>query len=218
MSKMVTGANQDINHNGKVFHVQTEDRGEESGIIETLVYTGGEILHSRRSTYGDEMKAGGYDAKRVAELLERQHRRIVLEIRQGRFDPPGTAPQPFAFASSGKTLDQVILDYLSAESQREQVEIEVKSCSDLVAGAPGEMLLLLRTSLSRNPISGAQISGKLISTSHKPKVLFTSQSDPEGRALLQFQLPALSDGTAALIVQVNGDAGSSEMKFLVKRR
>ena len=102
MSKMVTGANQDINHNGKVFHVQTEDRGEESGIIETLVYTGGEILHSRRSTYMDEMKANGYDAKHVATLLERQHRRIVLEIRQGRFDPPGTAPQPFAFATSGK--------------------------------------------------------------------------------------------------------------------
>ncbi len=218
MSKMVTGANQDINHNGKVFHVQTEDRGEESGIIETLVYTGGEILHSRRSTYMDEMKATGYDAKNVATLLERQHRRIVLEIRQGRFDPPGTAPQPFAFATSGKSLDQVIMDYLSAESQHEQVEIEVVKCSDLVAGGPGEMLLQLRTSLSRNPIPGAQVSGKLISTSHKPKVLFTSQSDPEGKVVLQFQLPALAEGTAALIVQVNGDAGSNEMKFLVKKR
>jgi hypothetical protein len=36
--------------------------------------------------------------------------------------------------------------------------------------------------------------------------------------MLQIHLPALAEGTAALVVQVNGDAGSNEMKFLVKKR
>ena len=218
MSKMVTGVNQDINHNGKVFHVQTEDRGEESCLIETLVYTGGEILHSRRSNYKEEKEATGYNPKRVSELLERQHRRLVLEIRQGKFDPAGAAPQPFAFVNSAKTLDQVIMDYLAAEATREQVTIEVLKCGQLVAGEPAELLLLLRTSLSQNPIPGAQVSGKVISTAGKPKVIFTGQSDPEGRVRLDFTLPEISEGNAALIVQVNGDAGSSEMKFLIKKR
>ncbi len=218
MPKLVTGVNQDINHNGKVFHVQTEDRGEESCLLETLVYTGGEILHSRRSNYRDEIAATGYDPKKVSELLDKQHRRVVLDIRQGKFDPPGSASQPFTFAAGGKTLDQVILDYLAAESQREQVEIEVLKCGQLVGGQPAEMLLLLRTSLSQNPIAGAQVTGKLISTAGKPKILFNAQSDREGRVNLAFILPAISEGAAALIVQANADTGANEMKFLIKKR
>ena len=50
------------------------------------------------------------------------------------------------------------------------------------------------------------------------RVIFTGQSDPEGRVRLDFTLPEINEGNAALIVQVNGDAGSSEMKFLIKKR
>lgn len=218
MAKLVTGVNQDINHNGKVFHAQTEDRGEESCLIETLVYAGGEILHSRRYNYRDDIAATGYDPKKVSELLDKQHRRVVLDIRQGKFDPPGSRPESFAFAPGGKTLDQVILDYLAAESQKEQVEIEVLRCGQLVGGQPAEMLLLLRTSLSRNPLPNAQVTGKLISTAGKPKILFTTASDPEGRVNLSFEIPAIPEGTAALIVQATAEVGANEMKFLIKKR
>jgi hypothetical protein len=78
--------------------------------------------------------------------------------------------------------------------------------------------LLLRTSLSRNPLPNAQVTGKLISTAGKPKILFTTTSDPEGRVNLSFEIPAIPEGTAALIVQATAEVGANEMKFLIKKR
>src|SRR5262245_21768907 len=39
--RVITGYNTDVKHGGKVFHVQTEDKGAKNPIIETLVYVGG---------------------------------------------------------------------------------------------------------------------------------------------------------------------------------
>jgi len=50
---MVTGFNTDVKHDGRVYHVQTEDKGLQNPIIETLIYMGGEILAARRTSYAD---------------------------------------------------------------------------------------------------------------------------------------------------------------------
>ena len=48
---VITGFNTDIEHDGVVYHVQTEDKGLDSPIILSLVYSGGTILASKRSPY-----------------------------------------------------------------------------------------------------------------------------------------------------------------------
>ena len=53
---MITGFNTDVKHKSKVFHVQTEDKGRNNPKIETLVYMGGEILDSYRTTYESDKK------------------------------------------------------------------------------------------------------------------------------------------------------------------
>ena len=40
----ITGFNTDIEHDGVIYHVQTEDKGLDSPIILSLVYAGGTIL------------------------------------------------------------------------------------------------------------------------------------------------------------------------------
>ncbi len=50
---MITGFNQDVSYKGTVYHVQTEDRGKGNPLIETLIYVGGEIVASRRTSYED---------------------------------------------------------------------------------------------------------------------------------------------------------------------
>ena len=56
---MITGFNTDIKHNEKVYHVQTEDKGVGNPYIESLVYVGGEILASKKTSYAEQLKAGG---------------------------------------------------------------------------------------------------------------------------------------------------------------
>ena len=41
---MITGFNTDVEHDGVVYHVQTEDKGLDSPLILSLVYSGGAIL------------------------------------------------------------------------------------------------------------------------------------------------------------------------------
>jgi hypothetical protein len=82
---MITGFNTDIEHEGTVYHVQTEDKGLESPLILSLVYVGGAILASKRSRY-DDLIEKGFDEKELAERLNRQHKLICAAIRAGRID------------------------------------------------------------------------------------------------------------------------------------
>ncbi|HXQ38447.1 MAG TPA: hypothetical protein VN843_30885 [Anaerolineales bacterium] len=82
---MITGFNTDIEHDGVVYHVQTEDKGLDSPIILSLVYAGGTILASKRAPYED-LIAEGFSDEVLAERLKRQHRLICAAIHSGRIN------------------------------------------------------------------------------------------------------------------------------------
>jgi hypothetical protein len=82
---VITGFNTDIEHDGVTYHVQTEDKGLDSPIILSLVYSGGTILASKRSPYED-LIAEGFSDEVLAERLKRQHRLICAAIHSGRID------------------------------------------------------------------------------------------------------------------------------------
>jgi hypothetical protein len=82
---VITGFNTDIEHDGVIYHVQTEDKGLDTPIILSLVYAGGTILASKRSPYED-LIAEGFSDEALAERLKRQHRLICAAIHSGRIN------------------------------------------------------------------------------------------------------------------------------------
>lgn len=82
---VITGFNTDIEYEGVVYHVQTEDKGLDSPLILSLVYSGGAILASKRSPYED-LIASGFDEEALAQRLKRQHRLICAAINAGRLE------------------------------------------------------------------------------------------------------------------------------------
>jgi hypothetical protein len=82
---VITGYNTDVEHDGVVYHVQTEDKGLDSPLILSLVYAGGAILASKRSRY-DDLIASGFSDEALAERLKRQHRLICAAIHAGRIE------------------------------------------------------------------------------------------------------------------------------------
>lgn len=82
---MITGFNTDIEHDGVVYHVQTEDKGLDTPIILSLVYSGGAILASKRAPYQD-LIASGFSDEALSERLKRQHKLICAAIHSGRID------------------------------------------------------------------------------------------------------------------------------------
>ena len=118
---MITGFNTDIEHDGVIYHVQTEDKGLDSPIILSLVYAGGTILASKRSRYED-LIAEGFSDEVLAERLKRQHRLICAAIHSGRIDDlkkmsgrPKSAPV---------TPEEEVIETIVAEAELETEEIE----------------------------------------------------------------------------------------------
>jgi len=83
---VITGFNTDVEYDGKVYHVQTEDKGVDTPVIVSLVYQGGTILASKRSPYDDLLKDGIVDEKALAERLSKQHKLICAAIKAGRIE------------------------------------------------------------------------------------------------------------------------------------
>ncbi len=90
---MITGYNTDVEHDGVVYHVQTEDKGLDTPLILSLVYVGGAILASKRSLYHD-LIAEGFDEGALADRLQRQHKLICAAIHAGRIEDLKRMSQP----------------------------------------------------------------------------------------------------------------------------
>jgi hypothetical protein len=97
---VITGYNTDVKHRNRVFHIQTEDKGEANPYVESLVYVGGEIVASKRTSYAEVIKRGR-DDHAVQDLMEQQHRTMIAAIQRGRFDgPDGSIQIPEGMSAS----------------------------------------------------------------------------------------------------------------------
>lgn len=84
-TRMITGFNTDVRHEGHVYHVQTEDGGKDNPILESLIYIGGTIVAKKLTPYTDLMN-GEATQERLAALLKRQHQVIIAAIKAGRIE------------------------------------------------------------------------------------------------------------------------------------
>ena len=234
---MITGFNTDIKHNEKVYHVQTEDKGVGNPYIESLVYVGGEILASKKTSYAEQLKTG-VDDKWIGGLMEQQHRTMIAAIKRGRFDQPAdvtkTSPEPRTHTldlplpaatpapppaiDEEKTLDQVIIDYLVSEAESEHLELALLSQIEFFAGTSIELRVAARKSLSQAPIPAAAIEVKVISTIEPPRVIFRGKTAADGSATIRCNIPSFREGTAAVIISAQSPIGNDEVKQLVKRK
>jgi hypothetical protein len=128
--------------------------------------------------------------------------------------PAPEAPRPAA-AGRERTLDQVILEYLTNEADQEQLVLMVEEEQDLVFGRRAVLTLRASSSKSGAPVIGAQVSVRMISTVAEPRVLGTGKTDDQGVLPMSFEIPQLGRGTAALIITAVSTIGRAELKHLL---
>ena len=88
------GFNDNVEHRGRVFHVQTEDSGaRHPHVITHLFADGGRILKTVRTSYAEHVGAEQL-IDVVRDLMKRQHRAMLLALRGGRLDDAIDAPPP----------------------------------------------------------------------------------------------------------------------------
>ena len=234
---MITGYNTDVKHNNRVFHIQTEDKGDVSPHVESLVYVGGQILATRKTSYADLLR-GGRDDKAVQGLMEQQHRTMIAAIQRGRFDGPNgslKAPEGMAgpeesevadapdvagdpTASGDRTLDQVILEYLASELTHDQIDCSFAPVPEFVSGKQTALRMKAVSSLSKQPVPGAAIQIRILSTIARPAVVFQGTTAADGTCPISVAVPSFGEGAAAAVIRVTSPIGSTEFKFPVRRK
>ena len=128
--------------------------------------------------------------------------------------PPSAPPRPAAPVRE-RTLDQVILEYLTNEADQEQLVLLVEEERDMALGRRAALTLRATSSKSGAPVVGAQVSVRMISTVSEPRVLANGRTDDDGILSLAFDIPHPGRGTAALIITAVGSIGRAELKHLL---
>lgn len=131
--------------------------------------------------------------------------------------PPSPASPAAAPSAAGRerTLDQVILEYLTNEADQEQLVLLLEEESNLALGCQAQLVLRTRSSKSGMPVTGAQVSVRMISTTSEPRILAAGRTDDQGLAAMSFEIPVIGRGTAALIIAAVSNIGRAELKHLL---
>lgn len=217
---MLTGFNTDVNHKGRVYHVQTEDKGQDNPIIETLIYSGGEIIEARRVSYQQIIEKKGFQPQLIQKIMEHQHKLALGDIRSGKFSepaPPPPSPMEEMF-DKRKSLDEVILEYLANQTQQENLVLDYDRDRFFYEGEQIALPVKVLTEVSRKPVANAQFIVRVLSTVRPALNIFDGFTNENGEVLARFKIPDFPDGMAALIFQVFYEAQSSEEKVLLMRR
>ena len=188
---MITGFNTDVDFDGRVFHVQTEDKGRENPTIESLVYSRGEIVAARNTRYEDLNQSSDYSEDAVMDRMERQHQLLIREILNGKFGADG--PKPFGHnIITNRRLDEVVSEFLETSYTPEPIRVEWLEESPVVAGSAASIRLQVLLDENGKPAGGAHVELLLVSELSDPLSLFSAATDRQGQVIAEFQLPELA--------------------------
>ena len=233
---MITGYNTDVEHNGVIYHVQTEDKGLQTPVILSLVYTGGAILASKRSAY-DDLIASGFDEKALVERLERQHKLICAAVHAGRIEelkrmaerasasrpvaqpaqqhhervqseePPPETPQ-----AQAPPLERFSI----SEEAEDALAVNLVEDKQMRAGQSVTLKLQVtkQTAGGRAPAAKANITMKVLGSTFQPSSTY-STTDSAGRSAISVTLPTFKTGRAAILIRAEADGEVAELRRII---
>jgi hypothetical protein len=208
---MIFGHNTNVSVGAHKYHVQTEDAGTSSALIDTTVYAGGRVLHRRTNNYLDLLPLNADREKALKLRVDEQHRQVLEEIRTGALCLPSPA-MPAPPASTKSVSSQAAIKSPVPPASLSIVLLNPKTW---LAGK--RVTLQLRvTGPQGHAVSGARITAS-VSGAAEPANFF-AESAATGEARLAFDMPRLSDPTAALLIEAARGPAKTHLRFQLRAR
>jgi hypothetical protein len=208
---MIFGHNTNVSVGAHKYHVQTEDAGASSALIDTTVYAGGRVLHRRTNNYLDLLPLNADSEKALKLRLDEQHRQVLEEIRTGTLHLPAPTPPVPPAPTKTVTSQASAKNATPAESLR----IELLNPKTWLAGKRVTLQLRL-TDAQAHAVSGAKITASVSGAAEPAN--FTSESAATGEAHLTFDMPRLSDPNATLIIEATRGPAKAILRFQLRAR
>jgi hypothetical protein len=213
---MITGYNTDVEHQSRVFHVQTEDKGIDNPIVETLIYCGGEILTSRRSSYEQLVGTERYSEEEVQRRMEAQHQGLIREIRNGGFDQETLRPFGYNIVSN-RSFDEVVLTFLEEFGPTEPIRLELIDWQVLQEETRPTLRLRVLADRTDRPVEGAEVKIVVEPGGGSVQELYSSMTDDDGFLEASFSIPKLNNGAGELVCTASGMNTTTEHRQPIKR-
>lgn len=228
---MLFGHNTNVSVGNITYHVQTEDRGPGHALIDTTVHCRGRVMHRRTNTYVDLLPLDPAHEQALRLRLAEQHRTVIEEMRSGTLNFPPLPPEPPPRHVGGEDLDTA----QAAAPLEAAPHVAQHPAHDEPAGAPASTHLKLELLNAKTWLRGKNaslqilvrdassliISGALVSVRVEGgagPLEFLATSDANGRADLDFEMPRLTVGDAALVISGSYGAAHGQLRFSLRAK
>jgi hypothetical protein len=210
---MLFGHNTNVTVNGMVIHVQTEDRGTNSALIDTTVYHRGRVLHRRTNSYSDLLPL---DPDRGAALkirLDDQHRTVLDELRSGALHVAllVTAPAP---APAPVTPPQPAAK-IPAEQQR-ALSVDLLNPRTWLTGKHAALYLVVSQKDGGAPAVGVGVTARVEGAAEPVQV--SGQTNADGHAQLAFDMPRPASEEVALVIDAILGEARGHLRFHLRAK
>lgn len=212
---MLFGHNSNVKTGDKTYHVQTEDRGTNTALIDTTVYLQGRVMHRYTTKYSDLLPLDAGREETLKQRVDAQHQSIVAQIRAGTL-ALGTSAVP---RSAATTPTQAVAvppsQVVPASAAASALKLEVTNPRNWLNGKHAMLQVAVRSQ------SGAGTDGAIVTTkiegAAKPAE-FSTVSDSSGSARFEFEMPPLANADAAVVIEAFKGTATGKLRFALRFR
>jgi hypothetical protein len=194
---MSSGFNTDIVHGEQTLHVQTEDRGPQHLVIDTVVYRNGHILHRHSAGYADFASSAEFSAEALRQRVEAQHREVIDALRAGSIDAQIAAAEQEAMRAAG-------------------IQLQLLNAGSWLAAGRVSLELSVAHRADGSPAPGARIEASIEGALRENRQ--SAVTDESGRTKIEFELPPLGKGDLALVIDAELDSRKENLRFAMRSR
>lgn len=132
---MRVGYNHNIRYKGLLFHVQTEDGGQNNPVVTTHIFYQGNVVTSRKCNYRHLL----YDDNRdqaVTKMMQEQHKATMKSLVKGELDELESLKKILPKEEKKETVKSSVYQIYNPEDKKEKLDIksdsEEKSLDEMI--------------------------------------------------------------------------------------
>ncbi len=202
---MLFGHNTNVKAGDTSYHVQTEDRGTATALIDTTVYFRGRVLHRRTNNYFDLLPLNPDREKALKARLDEQHHAVTEELRTGALTL--ALPQeekvsiPAGNAHGAATSGILSLELINAKTW--------------LTGKHALLQVVVRNA-AHQAVGGATVSARVDGTAEVTQ--FSAKTGDLGRAQFEFDMPRLAGAEPALVIEALHGNAKGHLRFQLRTK
>ncbi len=202
---MLFGHNTNVQAGDTTYHVQTEDRGTATALIDTTVYFRGRVLHRRTNNYFDLLPLNPDSEKALKARLDEQHRSVTEELRTGAL----------TLALPQEERVSVPAGNPHAASSPGVLSLELINAKTWLTGKHALLQVAVRNA-ARQAVGGATVNARVDGAAEVTK--FSTKTGNLGRAQFEFDMPRLAGAEPALVIEALHGSAKGHLRFQLRTK